>query len=64
MENLINLFSSLLSNKSNSENNDSSPVSSLLPLLSSMMENNKKGATEVAPQTLSAKLNHLMRTTE
>ncbi len=63
MENLLNLFSSILSNKSNSENN-ASALSSLLPLLSSMMENNKKGATEVTPQTLSAKLNHLIRTTE
>ena len=64
MENLLKLFSSFLSNKSNSESSDSSAISSLLPLLTSMMENNKKGTTEVAPQNLSAKLHNLIRMSE
>ena len=63
MQNLLNLFSSFLSNQTNSENSNESNISSLLPLLSSLMEN-KKGATEVAPQNLSVKLNNLIRTSE
>lgn len=62
MENILNLFTNLL-NKNGQTNQDlSSNLSTLLPLFSSLMENNKKSATEVAPETLSQKLNVLIRT--
>lgn len=64
MENLLNLFSSLLKNKTNNENSDSSNISTILPLLTSMFENNKKGTTEVAPKNLSEKLNALIHMPE
>lgn len=62
MENILKLLSSLSNGKSENNNQLSNNLSTLLPLFSSLMDNNKqKGATKVTPELLSIKLNNLIR---
>lgn len=62
MENILKLLSSLSNGKSENNTQLANNLTTLLPLFSSLMDNNKqKGATKVTPESLSIKLNNLIK---